>query len=73
MKDEAPESSGAFVVRVLWTMPPVSVTRTYLELASPADHLPAETPVPEPSVERLAEYKVPHRWVASEASIRSSL
>ena len=55
MKDEAPESSGAFVVRVLWTMPPVRVTRTYLELASPADHLPAETPVPQPSVERIAE------------------
>ena len=36
-------------------MPPVEVTRTYLELRSPADLRPAAQPAPLPALQRLAE------------------
>ena len=36
-------------------MPPVSVTRTYLEMAGPEELRPAATPDPEPRVERIED------------------
>jgi GNAT superfamily N-acetyltransferase len=40
-------------------VPLTQVTRTYLEMASPDDLVPAETPHPEPQIERLRQCSVP--------------
>jgi GNAT superfamily N-acetyltransferase len=40
------------------TLPPTQVTRTYLEMRSPGDLVPAPTPDPEPPVEQMGECPV---------------